>query len=234
MKKTSFILMAFFCLIFISSSNAQKRESVNVDNFSGVVLRTGGNVYIKQGKESRVEIETSDEIREMLDVFVEKGSLVIEFQRNTRNWNMRGNNPLNIYITMNELNKLSISSSGHIRTENKFKTDNLDLKISGSGTIEVAADANNINADISGSGTIRMKGSSNTLNPKISGSGRIEGEELIAKSSNIKISGSGNCSVNVSESLDANISGSGNVYYSGSPNNVNSSVAGSGKIRKVN
>jgi ArsR family metal-binding transcriptional regulator len=234
MKKVPFILLAIYCLVFINESYAQKRERIKVDKFSGVSLRTSGNVYIRYGKETSVEIEASEDVRERLDVYTQKDNLIIEFKQNMRNWNMRGNDPLNVYITMSDLSRLNISSSGFIRTENKFKTDNLELKISGSGKMEIAADAGEINAIISGSGNIRMKGSCDVLNPKISGSGKIDAEELEATSTFITISGSGNCTVNVIHSLDAKVSGSGNIYYTGNPNNVNSSISGSGRIKKLN
>jgi len=233
MKKVPFILMAIICLLFINETSAQKSKIFKVDKFSGVALRTSGHVYIKYGKENKVEVESSEDVLERLDIYVEKGTLVIQFKNSSRNWNMRGDDPLTINLTMSELNKLNISSSGFIRTENKFKTDNLDLKISGSGKMEIAADASEITANISGSGNIRLKGSCDSFNPKISGSGKIDAEEMESKSTTITISGSGNCTVNVSQSLEARVSGSGNIYYTGNPNNVNSNISGSGRIKKL-
>lgn len=233
MKKAGIILLLFCFVLSIGIAEAQKREKITTEKFTGISLRTSGNVYIRYGKETSVEIEANENTRENIDIYVNKGNLVIELRRGIT-WSWRNQDRLDVYVTMSELNYLAISSSGNIRTENKFKTDKLDLKISGSGTIEAAADAKIINADISGSGNIRMKGSADELYPKISGSGKIDGEDLVTKTVSIKISGSGNCTVNVSESLDASVSGSGNIYYTGNPNNVNTHMAGSGRVKKLN
>ncbi|HMQ00767.1 MAG TPA: head GIN domain-containing protein [Cyclobacteriaceae bacterium] len=233
MKKASVILLLIAGILSFTSAQAQKGVKIKTDKFTGVSLRTSGNVYIKHGKESSVEIETSNELMEMLDVYVQKDVLMIEFKRNSRTWNWRNPDKLDVYITMPEITMLNISSSGNIRTENKFKSDELNLKISGSGTIEAAADANVINADISGSGNIRMKGSAKVLYPSISGSGKIDAEELITETVSIKISGSGNCTVNVKDDLNARVSGSGNIYYKGEPKHVNTSISGSGKVKKL-
>ena len=55
---------------------------------------------------------------------------------------------------------------------------------------------------------------------------------LSAKKAGISIAGSGDCTVDVSEMLDAKITGSGNVYYTGAPT-VNSRVAGSGQGKRI-
>jgi hypothetical protein len=56
------------------------------------------------------------------------------------------------------------------------------------------------------------------------------GEPLKIGSAEIHISGSGNCSCYVTESLRAGVSGSGNVTYEGNPR-VDAHVSGSGKVR---
>jgi hypothetical protein len=56
------------------------------------------------------------------------------------------------------------------------------------------------------------------------------GESLKIGTAEIHISGSGNCTCNVTESLKASVSGSGNVSYEGDPK-VDVHVSGSGKVR---
>jgi len=55
---------------------------------------------------------------------------------------------------------------------------------------------------------------------------------LKTKECEVEIYGSGDCDVNVSESLDVRINGSGNVTYKGNPAEVNQKVSGSGGAHK--
>ncbi len=64
----------------------------------------------------------------------------------------------------------------------------------------------------------------------ISGSGSFMGDPVKIASAEIHISGSGNCSCNVTDNLRASVSGSGNVTYQGNPR-VDAHVSGSGKVR---
>jgi len=82
---------------------------------------------------------------------------------------------------------------------------------------------------ISGSGSIHLSGKTQDFTVSISGSGEINAFDLDAENVAVKISGSGDCRVTASESLDAKISGSGDVYYKGRPQ-INTKISGSGSL----
>jgi len=138
-----------------------------------------------------------------------------------------------IYITVNEINDLSVGGSGKIIGENKFTSDNMDIDVSGSGRIEFNTDAKNMEISISGSGKIELKGTSKNNDLHISGSGKLLAEYMEAESYEVHISGSGSARVNVKTMIDARISGSGSVYYKGDPDKVRSDVSGSGRVRRM-
>jgi len=70
------------------------------------------------------------------------------------------------------------------------------------------------------------------MEARISGSGKILAEDFQVSECSVMISGSGNCTVGVSDELDAKISGSGNVYYRGNPE-INSATSGSGSVKSL-
>jgi hypothetical protein len=57
--------------------------------------------------------------------------------------------------------------------------------------------------------------------------------DLVTNKCDVRISGSGDVEINVTDELDASISGSGSVLYKGDPKKLNSHSAGSGKVRKM-
>ena len=63
----------------------------------------------------------------------------------------------------------------------------------------------------------------------MSGSAECNAAALTAKRATVSVSGSGDVTVNASETLDAKVSGSGSVHYLGSPK-LTKAVSGSGSI----
>ena len=129
---------------------------------------------------------------------------------------------------------MGVSGSGKAEIKDAVKTDNLNLSVSGSGKLYTSmVNVSDLKGSISGSGDI------------IIGGGREMQLKLIFRSADqviiqvkppkigsvdISISGSGNCTCNVTESLKASVSGSGNVTYLGNPK-IDARVSGSGKVR---
>ncbi len=225
------ILSILLALITLSIS-AQKR-TIDVDGFSEFSLATGGNVYLKQGNNEKVEVECSDELFEKLEF--DKSGDRLTIKRKGR-WSWRDsfrNSDLDVYIVMKDIERLSVSGSGNIVSQQQLDTDDLRLSVSGSGDIELDLNSRDIDIRISGSGDISLEGKAENTEARISGSGKIRADEMEAKSFEASISGSGSCYVMVTEEVVANISGSGRVYYKGDPDRVISNSSGSGKLRKM-
>ncbi|ELR69107.1 hypothetical protein C900_05496 [Fulvivirga imtechensis AK7] len=221
-----------FLLLIAFSSYAQKSEVREVAPFSEIGLSTAGVVYLTQGSTQKVELKGSSEILEKIETEVRGGKLIIKHE-GTGWFNWSKNDDLEIYITINKIEGLSVSSSGKIIGQNKFKTDRLELSVSGSGKIEAQTDSDDLDISISGSGKIELGGTASAVEASISGSGKIRAENLKARSYKVRISGSGSCEVYAEESIDARISGSGSIYYKGEPKHINSSTSGSGRIKKM-
>jgi hypothetical protein len=75
-----------------------------------------------------------------------------------------------------------------------------------------------------------MTGNSAHHDVNISGSGQVDAPGFRSETCRVSISGSGNCRIEVTKTLDASLAGSGNVYVTGKPQ-INASTAGSGRVR---
>jgi hypothetical protein len=186
------------------------------------------DVYITQGPVFEVRVEGQANVIEELELDVRNRFWEIEFDRCIRN--MDG---FRIYITMPDIRELRISGSGEIYGENVFITDDLDLRISGSGNMDLALDADDINAFVIGSGDLRLEGLADDLVLRISGSGDLYGFDFECNSADIEIVSSGDAEVFVNSRLDVRISGSGDVFYKGNPS-IDQRTSGSGRVIDAN
>ncbi len=213
----------------VKADGAIVNEVINMASFDAIDLKIAGKVYIRQGNEQRVEIEAPRRLIDEMEFDVRNGEWEIETDRCVR----YDSRDLKIFITLPNFTSVAISGSGDIISENTLVIGDLNLRISGSGNIDLAVDADDINTLISGSGDVFLEGSADVLDLIISGSGDFRGFNLLANAAKILISGSGDVEVNVDDTLDVRITGSGDVRYKGTPA-INTQISGSGKVINAN
>jgi hypothetical protein len=233
MKSRLITLIAILVITGTQLLVAQSSQKREVSAFTEISLRIGANVHLKQGEQQSIEVKCSESTLAKLITEVSDRKLVIRYPNDS--WFSKWNpGPVDIYITMPQIDALVISGSGSIFSDGKIESRILDATISGSGDIKLAdLKAEKVSATLSGSGNIHLFGKQNAteLKAAISGSGNVKAIEFPADNVYIKIAGSGNCWVNCTKSLVVKLAGSGNVVYRGNPS-VDSSIAGSGKVKE--
>jgi hypothetical protein len=230
--KTKFIALFTALLIVgihpIIAQTSQKRE---VSAFTEISLKIGANIHLKQGSTQSVEVKANENTLSKLITEVKDRKLVVRYPSDS--WFSKWNpGPVEINITIPQIDGLVISGSGSIVSDAKIESRILNLTISGSGDIKLGnLSAEKVTAVISGSGNITISGTQNAADLKatISGSGNIKALDFPANNVDVKIAGSGNCKVNSVKNLVARLAGSGNIIYRGNPL-IDSSIAGSGKL----
>jgi len=216
----------------IAAGQSVNKETRNIKGFSRVSLGIAGNLKINIGPEFSVVLEGSRNDLEAVITELTDNRLIIKQE----NWRFNLKDKVNVYITMPEIEGLSVSGSGSAEILDDVKeADRLRLSVSGSGKIFTAGlVVDNLESDISGSGDIIIgsEGNADQAEISISGSGSYRGEDFEIDHLEISVSGSGSCYCKVGDSLEARISGSGNVTYEGKPR-VDARVSGSGHVRSA-
>jgi len=227
-KKLLFLITAYVMFAAISVS-AQKTEDRSVGTFTKVSMGISGDVYISQGSTPKLTVEADAEILGLIVTEVKNDELKIRYSQSR----VKSKTPIRIWITTAEIEGLYLSGSGNIITETAIKANEMELKLSGNGNINVKdLSCDEVSAAISGSGNIDVTGSADELSIAISGSGNCNADEFKTKETDVKISGSGDCKVNAAKDLTVAVSGSGSVFYVGNPT-IDASISGSGKIRQL-
>jgi len=203
-------------------------ESRPVAEFDRIHLKGAGKVFLTRGENPSIEIKTDDNILPVIKTEVTDRKLVISH----KNYNPRPTT-LNYFITVNDLKGIAVSGSADITSDSKLVSENFSADISGSGDMRLELEVGNLDSDISGSGTMRFSGKTDSLAASITGAGNIRAFDMQAKNVSLKITGSGDCEVSASETLNVKITGSGDVKYKGSPQ-ISRKITGSGKIRSIN
>ena len=203
-------------------------ETLDIEPFDAIHLKMSANVVLTQGDVQSVTVEGKPNIIDEIERDVHNGVWDIETDDCVRDI---GN--MTFFITVPDLRMVRISGSGDVFSDNTFVVNDLELKISGSGKIDLAFEADDVEADISGSGDMVLDGLADELDIDIDGSGDVRAFDLPVRESDVNISGSGDAEVQVEELLTVRISGSGDVYFKGNPD-FNISISGSGEVIDAN
>jgi len=186
-----------------------------VDSFTRIAFRTAGKLYLRQGSPQKVEVEGDQKfIDEELEVKVEGDKLTIGRESNWgMNWGNDDDERITVYVTVPNIEGVSVSGSGDLLGETKITTSRLNLAVSGSGTLTLDADVSgDVDADLSGSGKLNLKGKCRELDSHVSGSGKMDVALTIAERASFGVSGSGKVTASgTAQDAKATISGSGKV-----------------------
>lgn len=215
MKKQALLLsMLLLCSVLVAQS--QTKETRNTGTFTKVSFRVPGKLYLRQGSPEKVVIEGKKEIIKEIETEVEGSRLVIKTE-DKWDWNWGDDDEVIVYITMKNIEGLSVGGSGDLIGETKIVTDDINLNVSGSGSMKVEVDASgDMEGDVSGSGDIEVRGKCRSFSSDVSGSGKAI------------------VSLSIVEKADFGVSGSGKIEANGSASMVSTSISGSGKVLAAN
>ncbi|HRQ51602.1 MAG TPA: head GIN domain-containing protein, partial [Agriterribacter sp.] len=234
MKKTCLfpVILAFFISCnyreTIRGNGNITTESRAVSNFKGIQLRGSMNVHLVKDAGYAVEIEAEENIIPYIETYVNDGKLIVRYKDDV---NINNRRDVTVTVALPELEEAGITGSGDITGETKFTgNDEIELEITGSGSMRLNVDAPAIEAKITGSGDMYLSGNTRDIKCSSTGSGKIDAGELKSENAVVKTMGSGNIHVFASVTVNATINGSGDITYKGG-GAVSSKIHGSGSVK---
>ncbi len=232
MKLIKLLVFCSFTIFFnscwfdtIKGKGEPEKFQRNLNDYSTIILQAPADVYIIQGSEYSLTIETNPNIASLITTEVNNQVLTIGSEENINT------KKLDIFITMPYVEKLEIRGSGDILCKNEISSKKLVLAIEGSGNITMnKIVTREITCSIGGSGDIKLiTGKAKEANLRIDGSGNIEADHIDCEDVNADINGSGDILCYAEDNLKVDINGSGNLKYKGQPKSkVN--INGSGQV----
>jgi len=211
----------------------QKMNEVtrNVSDYDGVGVGGSFKVKLVSGKEGKIIINAEENLIPFIITKVEGNTLKIKWKKGI---SINSHKRILVTVPIKTISKVSLAGSGDVFTDDTvINSENLKVSLAGSGAIKLDVKTTNISASIAGSGDINLNGSTDNFRASIAGSGDVHAFELQAKSTDLRISGSGGIRTNTSDMLKVGIAGSGDVIYKGNPKE-DVHISGSGSIRSKN
>jgi len=228
------LLVVFSSCRFITGQRIRGNGNVRTEtrspgSFKSLASHGSFDVFVSSGEQA-VKIEAEENLLPYIETYVEGYTLHVETKDNY--WLSPGHK-VKIFVSSPDYESIRSYGSGDIIGESKItNSSKLELGVNGSANIKMDVDAPEINTETNGSGDIFLRGETKSFEGEIHGSGNIKALDLKSGDATIKIYGSGDGDVFADEKLDVHVAGSGDVTYKGNAQ-VSSSIAGSGRVKKV-
>lgn len=182
-------------------------ERRSVDDFSEIDISGAFDLYVDVGENASLEILTDENLHELIRTEVRGGKLIIDQKKN-----LRSKEPIELKVTINDLQKLDGSGACDIFIR---KINNSDFIL-----------------NLSGATKTKINGSTDNFNVEISGASELYASELNTNFVTIDASGASKAEVNVHKSLRVNASGASKVNYFGNPSDIDYDLSGVSSINR--
>jgi hypothetical protein len=170
-------------------------ETRNVSGFSRVDVCCGMVLNLTQGGQETLKIEADDNFMEEIQTSIENGTLIIQY-RNTSNINHRPSQPVQLHLSVVDINEVSISGGGKFNNE-RLNSERFKLELSGGSSADLKAlNANQVGFQVSGGGDIDVETiEAADVTIELSGGSNAAIQELVAGQLSLDISGGGRAAV---------------------------------------
>lgn len=191
------------------------KKSHAVGEFDAITVSGARTVYLSQGDEFSVIVETDENIQEFVTVEVKNKTLQFGFSKNITKYN-----ELNFYVTAPAYTKIKASGASDVKSMGTLKGDNIQLIVSGASDVKLDIEYNSVEADLSGASDLTIGGTTVTSAIECSGASDFHGKGLVSETSVVRASGASSCFVNATGNLTYEVSGASDVKYVSNPESV--------------
>jgi hypothetical protein len=246
LNKSSFIIIISVICVLLNACNKENAwdciqttgdmitEEREISNFKRIQLEDQINLIITQDTVESLSIDGGENLLPEIITEITGDTLIIR-NENSCNWVRRFDIPINVYVSVVELSDLYLYGWGSIHTSDTLKLDSLrTYGWNCSSKIDLLLNTNHAAFFPStGSADINIKGITNSLYIYSAGFAIADTRAFLSKQTHVNSSGTGDFYVYASEKLTAEIRSYGNVYYKGSPFEIDSVMEGMGKLIKL-
>ena len=211
----------------IKESGVQTTQNRTTESYDAVNAGGSFKVVLVSGKEGTITIQGDENIITHIVTEVTNNELQISFEKNL---SITYRSEITITVPVEAISGITFAGSGDVVSKTTLNATNFNVKLSGSGDVDIAVNATKVSATLAGSGDINISGKTTELEAKVVGSGDIDCGKLASENATVTVSGSGDLKVNCTNNLEAKVTGSGTVKYKNKPATMNKTVAGSGEI----
>jgi hypothetical protein len=240
MKRISkqFIGILFIASLFTSCSidvfnrvngnrNVLVKERKPQENFSGITVSTGIDVFISQGNKNSITVEADENLHDIIITEVNNGVLKIYSDKNI--WKAKARK---VYVTIENLTLLKATSGSGVRSETIIKTNEISITATSGADVNIEIDAQSIATSTTSGADIKIYGATiNHASNATSGSA-IDAYNLKSENVIVKATSGADIHIYASKKIEAKATSGGAIDFRGNPTVINKKTNSGGSVSK--
>jgi len=213
----------------VTGSENITEEELNYNDFCAIDLSHSVSAEIIQSDQNKVTIQYNANLKEYLIALKEGKTIKFGLKGNHYYRNVK----LSVKIYMPEIKVIKASGVCKINIS-KFKTENLQIDLSGASYLQAVLEiGNNLKINASGASSIILTGNAKNADLLFSGASKLSGKGMtINDFLNIDCSGASSLTMTADGKISLELSGASTINYYGKGSIIKSDVSGASSIRK--
>ncbi|QKG79879.1 head GIN domain-containing protein [Tenuifilum thalassicum] len=200
------LLMAY-SLIF-----AQNTAEYKLNDFTKIRAWGEFKVYLVKGDELKARVVTKG---------MPASDITINVKGNTLEIMLKGkiyeSVNADIYVTYNQINKISLSAASSVSIQDTLKAENLTIDVNTSSELDGAIQAESAEFTVGQGSTLRLRGDVKSFEAKVNTGGILSALDLASEKAYVKVSTGGIAKVKAIKELEAKVRTGGSLTYTGNP-----------------
>lgn len=231
--KRFFFTLAIIAVATISAIAQNKlTKEYKFGKITSIEASSVYDIEVTQGNSGTVKVVYDEIFKDRLMVNYINGKLNLEVASTKMRNNNRNIEGIKVYLQMPTIENLDLSGASSLKAMGSFKTDELDVELSGASSISgLVISGNDLSLDCSGASTLNLKGDFKTIEAEISGA-----SEIVLNSNSTVFEGefSGASTVKVygdHKNTDVVCSGASNLTLEGKTDYIKSVTTGASNLK---
>ncbi|WP_218598632.1 head GIN domain-containing protein [Polaribacter sp. NJDZ03] len=197
------------------------------DQFTGIKVSTGLDVYITQGSNNKVIVEADENLHDIIITEVEDGILKIYADKGI--WRAEAKK---VHVTIKDLTLLIATSGSDVYGKEVIDTDEISISATSGADINIKVNATSVETNSTSGSDINISGITiNHASNATSGSS-IDAYELESENTIAKVTSGANINIFASKKLEARATSGGDIDFKGNPKTVDKKTTSGGSISK--
>ena len=219
MKTLHLILLSCLMLTLCSWGTREKgsgnviKEQREVGHFTALNTSSGIHVFLTQGQAEPIRIEAE----------VEKNRLVIAVNRDRKQKNLEITKPINVYVSIPNLEKIEASSASQIKVTNAWKATNMEIEVNSAAQLIMNLDVTHLDLEVSSAAKVQLNGKGDILDAEVSSAANLDAEKFIVRKADIEVSSNAKATIYVTDELEYDTNITENLVFS-KPNRTTPSL----------
>lgn len=209
----------------IKGSGSVQKEERNSGSFTSIRVSRQITVFLTQGKRNSITVEADHNLLPYIKTTISGGQLQISLPQDIQ---VKDYSAMNVFVTAPQISELICTTSGKIKGTTSWKTQQLKIKTTTSGGVNLDLEADNIRLNATTSANIQLTGKASNLEANLTTSASLKAKNLRVGNAQLTMTTNSYAELSVARQLSYRLTTGSKLEYWGQPTLLKISTSTSG------